>query len=296
MTQRPMAPDKHGKVFFGSTFRVLESPHASPCLSFASPSAGYAFNPVPAMPMSFGELPPSMAGAHLPTGHVPGGRVPTSGHVPTSGSPQIRPGGSVLDLIPTSPTWTAMQRPDTENIGLTRQRSGSPGPDPSTTQNARPRPMPLQHVVTAAVTTALPLGQVSPVGQCPPSPAFTRQISPPGSPAFTRQFSPPGSPAWTTVSNQKRKPGPGGAPVVRTGPAVPQEPVLQRLHTTGDSVDMYYDQKEMFTKGWTKEAKGTRSVKQKKRVDYQVEKRRQQSARDRGFVEDDFDDFLLDAE
>jgi len=59
---------------------------------------------------------------------------------------------------------------------------------------------------------------------------------------------------------------------------------------------MYYDQKEMFTKGWTKEAKGTRSVKQKKRVDYQVEKRRQQSARDRGVVEDDFDDFLLDAE
>ena len=34
----------------------------------------------------------------------------------------------------------------------------------------------------------------------------------------------------------------------------------------------------------------------KKRVDYQVEKRRQQSARDRGVVEDDFDDFLLDAE
>ena len=139
--------------------------------------AGYAFNPVPAMPMSFGELPPQHGKVRIcPNwGMCPEDMCPQVDNVPTSGSPQIRPGGSVLDLIPTSPTWTAMQRPDTENIGLTRQRSGSPGPDPSTTQNARPRPMPLQHVVTAAVTTALPLGQVSP---CRAVPALSSLHSP----------------------------------------------------------------------------------------------------------------------
>lgn len=272
MTQRPMAPaDKHGKILFGSSFRVLESPQASPCLSFASPSGGYAFNPIP-MPMSLGELPP--AGAHMPGAHLPAGHVP----------PQIRPGGSLLDLMPTSPTWTAMH-PEAEMFG--RQRSASPGAEPK--QNARPRPMPLQpQVVSAALPLHVAHAQVGQV-QCPPSP-FARQVSPPGSPVFTRQFSPPGSPAWTTVAAPKRKPaGPKAGPA---GPA--QEPVLQRLPTTGDSVDLYYDQKELFTKGWTKEAKSARSVKQKKRVDYQVEKRRQQSARDRGVVEDDFDDFDLD--
>ena len=69
-----------------------------------------------------------------------------------------------------------------------------------------------------------------------------------------------------------------------------EPPVLQRLPTTGDSVDLYYDQKEVFVRGWTKEAKATRSVKQKKRVDYQVEKRRQQSERDRAAMMGDGDD------
>ncbi len=287
MAQRPLAPDKQGKLFLGSSFRVLESPHASPCLSFASPSGGYSFNPMPPMPMSLGELPPghvAVAATHVP--HV------TSGHVTT----QIRPGGSVLDLIPTpsSPTWTTMPRD--EKFGLTRQRSGSPGPDPKISE--RPRPTPLQ-VTTVSGISPVPLGQVTHLGttQVPQvqSPSFARCGSPPGSPAFTRQFSPPGSPAWTTVSNPRRKPADGAGGAVRQGPTPTQEPVLRRLPTTGDSVDMYYDQKEMFVKGWTKEAKSTRSVKQKKRVDYQVEKRRQQSARDRG-VEDDLDDFVLDPE
>lgn len=231
--------------------------------------------------MSLGELPPGHVATHVP--HV------TSGHVTT----QIRPGGSVLDLIPTpsSPTWTTMPRD--EKFGLTRQRSGSPGPDPKI--NERPRPTPLQ--VTTGIS--VPLGQVAHVvPQVVPqvqSPTFATRQSPPGSPAFTRQFSPPGSPAWTTVSNPRRKPADGGGAVRQPTLGPTQEPVLRRLPTTGDSVDMYYDQKEMFVKGWTKEAKSTRSVKQKKRVDYQVEKRRQQSARDRG-VEDDLDDFVLDPE
>ena len=274
MAQRPLAPEKQGKLFLGSSFRVLESPHASPCLSFASPSGGYSFNPMP--PMSLGELSPGHVNSPVP-------HVVTSGHV--TNVPQIRPGGSVLDLIPTpsSPTWTAMPRDE---------KFGSPGPDPKI-QNERPRPAPLQGTPGM---NAVPLGQVAhpqvvPQVQSP----FARQ-SPPGSPVFARQFSPPGSPAWTTVSNPRRKPADAGGavrPVVQTTQE-PVQPVLRRLPTTGDSVDMYYDQKEMFVKGWTKEAKSTRSVKQKKRVDYQVEKRRQQSARDRG-VEDDLDDFVLDA-
>ena len=271
MAQRPLAPtDKHSKVFFGSTFRVLESPHASPCLSFASsPTQGYAFNPMPLTPLTLGELPPSM---------------PSPASLPSAPTPQIRPGGSVLDMLP-SPTWQVC--PDSETIGLTRQRSGSPGPKESSCGSyacARPKPMPLGSPMATVPTS-------------PPSPVFTRQMSPPCSPAFTRQFSPPGSPAWTTVSNPRRKPAmPGAAHAVpvRTGPP-PQgqqapEPKLQRLPTAGDSVDLYYDQKEMFVKGWTKEAKSTRSVKQKKRVDYQVDKRRQQSQRDRAAMADDFDD------
>ena len=269
MAQRPLAPEKQGKLFLGSSFRVLESPHASPCLSFASPSGGYSFNPMP--PMSLGELSPGHVNSPVP-------HVVTSGHV--TNVPQIRPGGSVLDLIPTpsSPTWTTMPRDE---------KFGSPGPDPKI-QHERPRPAPLQGTPGMnAVLGQVAHPQVVPQVQSP----FARQ-SPPGSPVFARQFSPPGSPAWTTVSNPRRKPADAGG-AVRPAVQTTQEPVLRRLPTTGDSVDMYYDQKEMFVKGWTKEAKSTRSVKQKKRVDYQVEKRRQQSARDRG-VEDDLDDFVLD--
>lgn len=282
MAQRPLAPDKQGarnKVFFGSTFRVLESPHASPCLSFANSPAlspnGYAFSPMPTL----GELPPSMP--------LPASVSPTS---------QVRPGGSgggLFDLLPGgAPPATWQVRRDSIGsapMGLTRQRSGSPGPEPGGYPAARPRPVQLGSPIAASTS---PVASSSPVH-------FARQTSPPGSPAFTRQFSPPGSPAWTTVSNQRRKPGvPGmGVPNVSVKTAAPlqaQEPTLQRLPTTGDSVDLYYDQKEMFVKGWTRDAKSTRSVKQKKRVDYQVEKRRQQSERDRAAMAADYDDSDLE--
>lgn len=77
----------------------------------------------------------------------------------------------------------------------------------------------------------------------------------------------------------------------------PAEVDLHRQRTTGDSIDLCYDQKEHFVRGWTRDAKQSRSVKLKKRTDYQVDKRRQQSLRDKGLLLDDegddghFDDF-----
>lgn len=49
----------------------------------------------------------------------------------------------------------------------------------------------------------------------------------------------------------------------------------------GDSVDLYYNQKERFVRGYTRAAKQTRSVKGKRQIEYQVDKRRQQSMRDK---------------
>jgi len=49
----------------------------------------------------------------------------------------------------------------------------------------------------------------------------------------------------------------------------------------GSVVDLYYDRKELFYRGWQSGAKQPRSVKQKRRTEYQVSKRRDQSTRDR---------------
>lgn len=102
----------------------------------------------------------------------------------------------------------------------------------------------------------------------------------------------PSSPAWTTVDKQPKR---RGAKSLDDVPALPDDALggppsppceapLTRLRTTGESVDLYYEKKELFVKGWSREDKATRSVKGKKRVDYQVEKRKQQSARDRGIA------------
>ena len=232
MAQRPV--DKH-KVYLGSTFRVLESPHPSPCLSYATPNAGYSFHPPP---MAFTELPPSAPSGPAPTAQVPAALS-----------------GGIFDLLS--------------------------GAQP---QCETPKPRPVALGPAIAIPAQVPT---------PSSPVFARQMSPMSpakSPCFSRQFSPPSSPAWTTVPARRKVPNlPGGLlPAAEEKPVEP--PVLQRLPTTGDSVDLYYDQKEVFVRGWTKEAKATRSVKQKKRVDYQVEKRRQQSERDRAAMMGDGDD------
>jgi len=68
------------------------------------------------------------------------------------------------------------------------------------------------------------------------------------------------------------------------------------LKTEGDSVDLYYEQKEVFVRGWRREHKQSRSVKNKRQVDYQIEKKKQQSTRDKagltvGFAEEAADVF-----
>lgn len=96
----------------------------------------------------------------------------------------------------------------------------------------------------------------------------------------------PGSPSWTTVTTRRKQTLEPKPVVAKPVPA----PQLQRMNTTGDAADLYYAQKEAFVRGWTHDAKHTRSVKQKKRVDYQVEKRRQQSERDRAAMAADYGD------
>lgn len=105
----------------------------------------------------------------------------------------------------------------------------------------------------------------------------------------TSPVMPPSSPAWTTVDKQPKRRGmklpddvPPLPPDALGSAAAPTEVVINRTRPTGDLVDLYYDQKELFVKGWSREDKGTRSVKGKKRLDYQVDKRKQQSSRDKG--------------
>lgn len=101
------------------------------------------------------------------------------------------------------------------------------------------------------------------------------------SPMLTPVMS-PGSPTWTTVSAPRRRQGQLEPPPLSSDAlGGPPQVILTRYRTAGDCAELYYDQKELFVKGWTRDAKQSRSVKMKKRVDYQVEKRRQQSARDR---------------
>lgn len=73
--------------------------------------------------------------------------------------------------------------------------------------------------------------------------------------------------------------------LVTAGPAAQSQTASpeQVSGPTGEAaaVDLYYDGKELFARGWSRAAKQSRSVKMKKRVDYQIDKRRQQSLRDK---------------
>mmetsp|Transcript_33923 Transcript_33923/g.77130 ORF Transcript_33923/g.77130 Transcript_33923/m.77130 type:complete len:124 (-) Transcript_33923:57-428(-) len=92
---------------------------------------------------------------------------------------------------------------------------------------------------------------------------------------------PLGSPqSWTTVTTRRRTARASvttPADPVTAGP--PEMTTLSRLKTEGDAIDLYYTQTEGFNRGWTREAKQSRSVKAKKQTDYQIEKRKQQSMR-----------------
>lgn len=74
-------------------------------------------------------------------------------------------------------------------------------------------------------------------------------------------------------------------------PAPPLEPQVSEID--GDYVDLYYDQKELFVRGWSRDAKQTHNLKGKKRIDHQIEKRRQQSMRDKALCgkQDECGDF-----
>lgn len=112
----------------------------------------------------------------------------------------------------------------------------------------------------------------------------------PGSPKLV-----PSSPLWTTVE-AKRK---GGfpkplddvppLPASALGEGVIMAEAAVGPGISGEAVDLYYDKKELFIKGWSHDDKAPRSIKAKKRIDYQVEKRKQQSARDRGLLDGGLD-------
>jgi len=82
------------------------------------------------------------------------------------------------------------------------------------------------------------------------------------------------------VQTQRRRGG-SKAPDGGNSTVPPQVP-LNRLRTPeGETVDLYYQQKELFVRSYTRAMKQSRSVKAKKQTDYQVEKRKQQSSRDK---------------
>lgn len=94
---------------------------------------------------------------------------------------------------------------------------------------------------------------------------------------------------WATVVTRKKKKQSSRSAEVIT--ASPPEDLDQHKHAEAPAqaspfvmdgcVDLY-EEKESFYRGWQRSAKQSRSVKSKRKVDYQVDKRKAQSTRDRG--------------
>jgi len=55
-------------------------------------------------------------------------------------------------------------------------------------------------------------------------------------------------------------------------------------------VEIYYDRKELFCRGWQSGAKQPRSAKLRRKTEYQKNKRQEQSCRARGFLVDNDDE------
>eukprot|EP00927_Polykrikos_kofoidii_P079806 TRINITY_DN76628_c0_g1_i1.p1 TRINITY_DN76628_c0_g1~~TRINITY_DN76628_c0_g1_i1.p1 ORF type:complete len:360 (-),score=37.28 TRINITY_DN76628_c0_g1_i1:51-1055(-) len=116
-----------------------------------------------------------------------------------------------------------------------------------------------------------------------------------GTPTATvaHMSSQPASPKWSQVVTKRRS---SAAPrlskeiAVASVPTNPSQIGQTMPPNGGDAVDLYYDQKELFVRGWSHDMKHSRSVKAKKRVSYQANKRQDQSMRDRGFFLDANDD------
>lgn len=125
----------------------------------------------------------------------------------------------------------------------------------------------------------------------PQSPIFAPQ-SPkmmPQSPKMMPQS--PSSQAWSVVPQRRRS-------VRRSAPeatAIPSQPEPVRdASTNGEAADLYYDQKGLFFRGFTRDMKQAHSVKAQRRIGKQIDKRNQQRQRQAGGVfvgaEDDYDD------
>lgn len=79
-----------------------------------------------------------------------------------------------------------------------------------------------------------------------------------------------------------------------TPPLKQQGEAAGPLRASGDIVDAAYEQKEFFERSGRREAKQSWSVKARKKTDYQVEKRKQQSQKQKAanvVTEDDMADF-----
>jgi len=158
--------------------------------------------------------------------------------------------------------------------------SNNPTCSPAVAPCASP-PMLLRQLSPRAVTaTGCTAPATSPVAMLPlalpaaaAGPTLVRTLS---------GGSSPGGGNWTTVTTQRRQPKPK---VCQDAPPPAEE--LTRLRTEGEAVDLYYSQKEEFVRGWTRDHKQSRSFKSKKQTDFQIDKRRQQSMRDRWGMEAD---------
>jgi len=106
-----------------------------------------------------------------------------------------------------------------------------------------------------------------------PQPAPSPSLGPAASPRL-------GGPVWTTVVKPGRRQR--SQAQVEGDSAAPKPELARELsRTDGEVVDLYYDQKGLFYKQHGRAAKQTRSVKGKRHIEGQVEKRRAQSERDR---------------
>jgi len=168
-------------------------------------------------------------------------------------------------------------------------RAWSPPPPLGVGASAATAPLAVASAVLGSPTAAAPPMPAAVLGSPTAGPVMCRTIS--GGSAHSAAL---GSPSWTTVTTRRKSARGGGGAAAEPGPPPPAE--LTRLRTEGDTVDLYYSQKDVFHRGWSRDAKQSWSVKAKRKTDYQVDKRRQQSMRDRAamaasMAEEAADDF-----
>ncbi|CAK0889399.1 unnamed protein product [Prorocentrum cordatum] len=119
-----------------------------------------------------------------------------------------------------------------------------------------------------------------------PAPAaLTAVQSPRGMVLVASPMLAPASPSWSFVAPKvRRKPREAGPSAAAPPAPAPQWATTDEDEESwpggGDCAELH-EQKELFTKGWTREAKQSHSAKSVRKVDGQAEKRRQQSARDK---------------